>query len=211
MGIHQALPGAEVVGVDIALQKRYPFTFVQADALEYACRYGRDFDFVWASPPCQHYTAGRRAQRLSGDNPWPDLVGTTRSVLEEVGRPFVIENVEGSPLCDPVRLCGQMFGMRVIRHRLFESNMRLVAPEHNQHVGSMLDGSIIAVYSNKRLVSGRALKGETRYHLYGRIPLEFRRIAARREAMEIDWMTGKELDQAVPPVYSRYVMSQVEL
>jgi DNA (cytosine-5)-methyltransferase 1 len=201
MGLHLAFPMAEIVGVDIVPQPRYPFTFVQADALTYPIT----ADFVWASPPCQHYTAGRRAQRRRGNNPHPDLIRATRMVLRAWGGAYVIENVEGSPLENAIRLCGQMFGLRVIRHRLFESSFPVPTPAHTRHVGSMLDGSIIAVYGNKRYVSGGALKGEVQYHNYGKIPLEFRRLAARQAAMGIDWMTGDELDEAVPPVYAAYV------
>jgi DNA (cytosine-5)-methyltransferase 1 len=210
-GLRRAFPDAVIVGVDNQLQPRYPEEFYQADAVAFGELFGRQFDFIWASPPCQHYTAGRRAQRLNGSNPHPDLIARTRQAVQASGRPYIIENVEGAPLRDPVRLCGQMFDLRVVRHRLFESNFSLVTPAHSKHTGSMLDGSIVAVYGNKRFVSGTALKGETSYHMYGKIPLEFRRIEAQRAAMGISWMTGKELKEAIPPVYASYLAGQISI
>ena len=203
-GYHRA--GFDVVGIDLAPQPRYPFAFLQADALAYLALCGRGFDAIHASPPCQRYTAGRRAQRLRGEaDPHPDLIAVVREALVANGRPWVIENVEGSPLVAPARLCGQGFGLRVIRHRLFEASFPLPQPPHARHTGSMLDGSIVAVYGGKWLVSGGARKGEDRYVTYGRIPLEFQRLKAKQEAMGIDWMTGAELGEAVPPAYTEYV------
>ena len=52
-----------------------------------------------------------------------------RERLLAAGVPYVIENVKGAPLLDPIVLCGTMFpGLRVLRHRLFESNVALTAP-----------------------------------------------------------------------------------
>lgn len=200
----------EIVGVDLRPQPRYPFTFVRADALEFLASFGSGFDVIHASPPCQCYTAGRRAQRRVGDNPHPDLIGRTRTLLRRSGRAYVIENVEGSPLERPIRLCGQAFSaLRVIRHRLFESSVSLVAPVHQKHTGSMLDGTIVAVYGGKWLVSGGARKGETTYKTYGRIPVEFRRLPAKQAAMGIHWMTGRELEEAVPPAYTEFIGEQL--
>ena len=119
MGLHRA--GFEVTGVDIEPQKRYPFEFVLGDALEYCAQHGHEFDLVVAGPPCQLYSV---TASLSNGN-HPDLVGPTREALIATGKPYIIENVPGSPLINPLVLCGTMFGLALIRHRLFENNIGL--------------------------------------------------------------------------------------
>lgn len=124
MGYHRA--GFEVVGVDNRPQKRYPFAFVQDDAIAYLARHGREFDAIHASPPCQAY-AGVTAWR--GDqSKHPDMVGVTRALLDHIGRPYVIENVPEAPLRVDLLLCGSQFGLKVKRHRIFESNLPLMNP-----------------------------------------------------------------------------------
>ncbi len=128
MGYHRA--GYEIVGVDRAAQPRFPFRFIQADALEFlACCRVSAFDLIHASPPCQRYS---RAQVLHGRE-HPDLVPATREALVASGRPWVIENVVGAPLVHPVMLCGLMFGLKVFRHRLFETDGWLLSPPHEPH------------------------------------------------------------------------------
>lgn len=200
MGLHLAWPDAEITGVDLHQQPRYPFRFEQGDALRARIE---GADFVWASPPCQHWTAGRRTARMNGDNPYPDLIAATRALLRDWGGPYVIENVAGAPLIDPVMLCGEMFGLRVIRHRYFESNVPLQDHFHPKHKpGGLLDGSYIAVYGGKWLVGGQA-------GIKGRIPLEFTRAQAKRDAMGIHWTTIAELEQAIPPAYSEWLARQI--
>lgn len=114
MGYHRA--GFDVVGVDIAPQPRYPFEFHQGDALEYVAAHGHEFDAIHASPPCQGYSA----TRFIRGNAHSDLVGPTREALQASGKPYVIENVAGAPLLNPVTLVGSMFGLRTMRPRLFE-------------------------------------------------------------------------------------------
>jgi DNA (cytosine-5)-methyltransferase 1 len=106
-----SLAGFNVVGVDIKPQPRYPFEFHQADAIEYVQAHGREFDAIHASPPCQAYSM---TQRIAGKT-HPDLVGATRAALQATGKPYVIENVPGAPLVDPVLLVGSMFGLRTMR------------------------------------------------------------------------------------------------
>ncbi len=123
--------GFEVVGVDIDPQPNYPFEFHQRDAIDVLRGWSdidlNDFDAIHASPPCQHYSD--LAKRNGNADDWPDLVRLVRLHLEADPRtPWVIENVEGAPLRDPVVLCGTMFpGLRVLRHRLFETNWPLAA------------------------------------------------------------------------------------
>jgi DNA (cytosine-5)-methyltransferase 1 len=133
MGYHQA--GFEVVGVDIAPQRRYPFAFIQSDALKLDPRFLALFDAIHASPPCQAYS---KAQRLR-KNDHPDLIIPTRKMLEATGLPYVIENVPGSPLRSPATLCGGMFSeLKVYRHRWFETNQPLWWPAHRPHLAQQV-------------------------------------------------------------------------
>lgn len=116
MGLHRA--GFEVEGWDINPQPHYPFTFHLGDALEVDLS---GFDAVWASPPCQAYTAMQNIRKNGHKH--PDLVGTTREKLISSGLPYIIENVKGAPLKTSIMLCGTMFGLNIIKHRYFESNV----------------------------------------------------------------------------------------
>ncbi|MDE3197585.1 MAG: DNA cytosine methyltransferase, partial [Acidobacteriota bacterium] len=124
--------GFEVVGVDLKPQPRYPFEFRQADALALDSDFIASFDAIHASPPCQSYSD--LAKRNGNAHEWPRLVEPVRRMLQQSGLPYIIENVEGAPLLNPVVLCGTMFrGLRVLRHRLFESNFPIIAPLHGRH------------------------------------------------------------------------------
>ena len=107
----------EIVGVDNQLQSRYPFLFVQADALEYVAEHGSEFDAIHASPPCQKYS---RLTRNKAKH--PDLYDPTRELLLASGRPWIIENVIGAPYGYGFVLCGSMFDLPVRRHRNFETS-----------------------------------------------------------------------------------------
>ena len=185
MGLHQAFPDAEIVGVDLKPQKRFPFTFVQGDALTFPLD---GFDFVWASFPCQDYTVlrartGKRYARLLDAGRW-------RLVLS--GKPWIMENVPGSTLRKDAVLCGNSFGLRVYRHRWFEASFPISSPEHVKHVlptgrsrgqtqrkASYMAGNFVTVTGNVGSYAG--------------------------PAMGINWMTGDELSQAIPPAYSKYL------
>ena len=84
VGYHRA--GFDVVGVDCRPQPRYPFRFLQADALEYAAAHGRNYAAIHASPPCQRYSIATR--RFGSDHvlTHPDLLPETRRVLLAAGR-----------------------------------------------------------------------------------------------------------------------------
>lgn len=124
MGYHRAFSDAEILGVDITPQPNYPFSFVRANAVTYS---PTGFDLIHASPPCQHFTMYRNNVRDIKDR-YEDLVAPTRFMLETSGIPYVIENVPGAPLHNPVTLCGSMFGLDVRRHRLFETNWPIEVP-----------------------------------------------------------------------------------
>ena len=126
-GAGYAKAGFEVVGVDLHPQPRYPFEFHQADAMTFDLS---GFDAIHASPPCQAYTVLGGREDLSH---YPDLVDAVRERLQAAGVPWIIENVPGAPLRDPITLCGAMFGLRSYRHRLFESSVQLAPPPHPKH------------------------------------------------------------------------------
>lgn len=180
MGYH--LAGFDVTGVDICPQPRYPFEFIQADALEFSLD---GFDAVAASPPCQAYSG---TQRIHGRK-HPDLVGATRERLERTGLLYVIENVEGAPLRNPQVLEGQMFeGLRVVRPRYFETNWPLDVP-------------FMRLCRPRQTKMGRAPRDGEFMHVVG----NFTDAAAGREAMGIGWMNRDELAQAIPPAYTKYI------
>ena len=127
MGYHRA--GFDVIGVDIEPQLNYPFPFIQTDALEFITEHGHEFDVIHASTPCQYYARVTRWRGTAGNH--PALVTTTRVLLEQTGRPWVMENVLEAPIRRDIVLCGSMFGLSVRRHRAFETSWRafsLMAP-----------------------------------------------------------------------------------
>jgi len=127
VGYHQA--GFDVVGVDLHPQPRYPFTFVQADALEYLATADlTGFDAIHASPPCQAYAGVTAWRGNQADH--PDLLAATRTALEATGLPWVIENVPEAPLRPDLLLCGSQFGLKVKRHRAFETSWRAFSLIH---------------------------------------------------------------------------------
>lgn len=180
-----ARAGWEVVGVDVHPQKNYPFEFHQGDALVFPLD---GFDAVHASPPCQAYSLAQRIQ----SNAHPDLIPEVRGRLIESGLPYVIENVEGSPLYEPIMLCGQSFALRTYRHRLFESNVKLIAPHHFPHWAP-----------NAKM--GRKPKHNEFMHIVG----HFSGVKEARAAMGIPWMTRDELRESIPPAYTCYLGRQL--
>lgn len=195
VGYHRA--GFDVVGVDIKPQPRYPFDFQLCDALEYLpllAGYANGlYDAIHASPPCQQYTV---LKSVCGGKKYPDLVAKTRAALKKTRLPYVIENVPGAPLINPIMLCASMFpGHRVYRHRLFESNIPLTAPAHPKHT----------VRVNRRKINRREHWDAGGYvTVTGDIGAY-----VGPEAMGIDWMTGNELSQAIPPAYTEFVGRQL--
>lgn len=130
-GYEQA--GFDVTGVDKFPQPKHRGKFILSDAIEYLKAHWREYDAVHASPPCQAYNMASMQFRKAGKE-YCDLIEPTRKALIETGLPYIIENVPGSPLINPVELCGTMFGMKTYRHRLFESNIDLIAPYHPEHI-----------------------------------------------------------------------------
>jgi DNA (cytosine-5)-methyltransferase 1 len=197
--------GFHVTGVDIVSQPNYcGDEFVQADALEFlwylldhagpAATYNRErFDVIHASPPCQRYTMAQNAAQNAHAH--PDLLDESplRDLLVATGLPYVIENVVGSPLCNPVMICGLSLGLNVKRHRLFESNMPLMVPPCTGH-----DRDYFVIFGH-----------ECRNRRTGTAAGRKNRIAVGREAMDIDWMTRGELSEAIPPAYTELIGHQL--
>jgi len=191
MGYHQA--GFEVVGVDIEPQKNYPFEFHQGGAIDFIYKYGKDFDVIAASPPCQRYTVSASIHNSSMNH--PDLVAPTRAALMASGKPYIMENVPGSPLVNPITLCGSMFNLKVKRHRLFETNPPLWFPPAHCSCSQFF------THSGKGQFSSFA-NGATAICVAGHNFC----VADGAMAMAIDWpMTGKELSQAIPPAYTKWL------
>ncbi len=187
MGIHRA--GFDVTGIDISLQPNYPFRFILGDALEADLS---GYDFIWASPPCQRFSRMSNCRNGLLEK-YPDLIASVRNKLVEFGKPFVIENVVGAPLKNPVMLCGAMFGLKTYRHRIFESNIPLLSPPHPRHdtptskAGHWKPGTLVSVAGNCA-------------------PM-----AMAREAMGMDWSNRAELVEAIPPAYSEFIARQITL
>lgn len=186
-----ACAGFDVVGVDVAAQKHYPFEFHQADALEYCAQHGHEFDVIHASPPCQGYSKTQSIHNTYGKH--PRMIEQVRAALMKTGRPYVIENVPGAPLINPLLLCGSMFpGLRVYRHRLFEINPPILcAPASCNHSFSMPPSK--GVYHTLETKDFITCVGHNFKAADGCI------------AMGIDWMTRAELAQAIPPSYTEFI------
>jgi DNA (cytosine-5)-methyltransferase 1 len=176
--------GFRVIGVDIDPQPRYPYEFLQMDALAALDLLGEHVDAVHASPPCQGYS---NAQRIMGRE-HPMLIDAVREKLEVLGKPYVIENVPGAPLKAPIELCGDMFGLRTYRHRLFESNAGLVAPMHRPH-------------AVRQIKMGRPLRVGDFYQAVG----NFSNVPYVRADMGVPWMNRDGIRESIPPAYARYV------
>lgn len=181
MGYFRA--GFDVVGIDNRPQPRYPFPFIQADALNPPVRLS-DFDAIHASPPCQAYS---RAQKLR-KNQHPDLIAPTREMLQAAGRPYIIENVPGAPLRNPLLLCGTMFDLKTYRHRLFETSFEMPWAWHPAH-------------GRTSVKMGRAVKEGDFIQVVG----NFSGAEYARRAMGTPWMTKDEMREAIPPAFTEWI------
>lgn len=208
-----ARAGFDVTGVDNRPMPRNPHRFIQADALEYVREHGHEYDVIHASPPCQKFTSLRTMPNAREHD---DLLTPTRDLLTRIGVPYVIENVPGAPMRNYIVLCGSMFGLgtgdaELRRHRLFEIDpMPLFVPACNH------GGRVIGVYGGHGRDRRRTRPATV--GVYGsaggrsvRDGVQQFSTAERHEAMGIDWMTGQELSQAIPPAYTEYIGHQLLL
>lgn len=198
VGYHRA--GFDVTGVDHTWQRRYPFRFIWSDALTFL-RNNRDeiaatYAAVHASPPCQDHSTLTQGNR--GREDWwdrhEDLIDATREGLNEVGLPWVLENVPASWIRPDIVLCGEMFGLGVIRHRYFELGfwrpMETLA--HRDHRGP------VRGWRHGRFVEGPY------FQVYGQGGGKGT-LVDWSAAMGIDWMSRAELVEAIPPAYTEWI------
>lgn len=179
MGLHRA--GFEVIGIDLDewMLKDYPLKHFRADVFsDFVWALLPVVDFIWSSPPCQRYS---KLTRKVDQAKYVDLVDSTRQLLNQSGKPYVIENVTQAPIRQDLVLCGQMFGLPSIRHRAFEvSGFKVSQPEHPKH----------------------AKLPSSKYYCAGHLG----NVKTYSEALGIDWMTNRDrLAEAIPPAYSEYI------
>jgi hypothetical protein len=191
-GVGYQRAGFDVTGVDLAPQPDYPFAFHQGDAIDYLVRHWRGFDAIHASPPCQASSALTKGTNQGRQ--YEQWIPLTRKILGATEVPTVIENVQGSDLRRDVTLCGEMFGLDVIRHRYFEvDGFAVMQPAHVKHRGRVrgwrhgefFDGPYLAVYGEG------GGKGS---------------VAEWQAAMGIDWTDDrKAIAEAIPPAYTHCI------
>ena len=193
MGYYRA--GFEVIGVDMQNQKKYPFRFIKADVKDILRdhKFLKSFNAIAASPPCQIFSSTkhlRDAQKRKTKK--VNMIPETIEGLMMSGKPWIVENVEGSSLNDSVRVCGSAFGMKIRRHRLFKSNVNIIGTScyHKEQ------GKPVGIYGQlkDKIPNG----GQTAVNL-----------KEAREAMGIDWMPWTSLVEAVPPNYTEYLGKQL--
>ncbi len=187
--------GFEVVGIDIAPQPNYPFSFIQTDALALDSEFIASFDAIHASPPCQSYSD--LARRNGNADEWPRLIEPVRAMLVRSGLPYVIENVDGAPLIAPVILCGTMFPkLRVLRHRLFEANFEIgPLPPHRKHPKCH-------TFDRRKSHFGKTDEWKDFVSVNGGGNCT---LAAAHDAMGIGWMNKGEINEAIPPAYTEFI------
>jgi DNA (cytosine-5)-methyltransferase 1 len=190
-----ARAGFEVHGVDLKHGKRYPYTYTRADVLDVLQdhKFIQQFDVIHASPPCQTHSITQHLRNAQGKTTSKiDLIPETRAALIAADKPYIIENVPGSPLINPIQLCGSSFGLKVRRHRLFESNMPLEGSVCNHK----LQGRPVGVYGslNDEIPKG----GKTAAT-----------IDEARDAMGMPWAIWTELVEAIPPAFTQYLGGQI--
>lgn len=204
VGYHRA--GFEVVCVDIEPQPNNPFEFHQSDAITFLKKYGHQFDAIHASPPCQKFSRLASlgiARNGSYPQTYEDLILPTRDALRDLGVPYVIENVPGSPLIEPIMLCGSMFPqLRVYRHRHFECSFPIIQPDHLPHNDKTPSaGNGMSPKGFISVCGSGGVKGMNSKEI----------LSYWSMAMGIHWMTRKELSQAIPPAFTEYIGQQLGL
>jgi len=199
MGYHRA--GFHITGVDIEPRKLNPHPVIEADAVEYLLAHGHEYDAIHASPPCQSYS--RSLRHLA--TPQPMLIDAIRDALKATRKPYVIENVVGAPLANAsdlfgnhgVELCGTMFGLRIFRHRIFETNFPIHAPKPCNH-------RIIPLNPHRADGDpGGPIAGRARMKMEFGADVNCERVWA--EEMGVEWMSRNGAREAVPPIFTEYI------
>ena len=192
-GYGYKLAGFDVIGVDIEPQPNYPFKFHKADAIDFIRAHGKEFDIIHASPPCQKFSSITKTAGTQDSH--PDLVEPTRRALIETGKPYIIENVPGAPLINPITLCGTMFGLDCVRHRLFETNPLIWFPP--------------ASCNHYKPVVKHGRKPDRSKHFHG-FTGHFSDVQWAREITGCDWMNQEELAECIPPAYTEWIGKQIK-
>ena len=182
------LAGFDVTGVDLYEQPKNPHRFILGDAIDYLLKNGHKYDFIHASPPCQQYTKAAKQWRAEGRE-YPDLIEKTRAALIKVNKPWVIENVPGAPLFDALFLNGSYFEIKIHRPRYFESSFNIEQPK---------------IPESKPVKMGRPVKEGDILQPVG----HFSGVWYAKKEMGLPWMGQKELAQAIPPVYTKWIAEQ---
>lgn len=189
MGIKRACEkkhiDVKIFGVDIVEQPDYPFFFYKQD-ISKTKRMSLQYDFVWASPPCQAYSQAAAYNRSHGKI-YPELIDFTRELIQ--GIPYCIENVPQAPIRHDVILTGTHFGLPTVRKRAFELNgfFALSTPRYP------VKGTV--KYGENITCAGYGTTGKGK-------------ISDFQKALGIDWTKDrKALVNAVPPVYSEYIFT----
>jgi len=187
--------GFDVTGIDIEAQPDYPGTFIQSDALAYLAAHGHEYDAIHASPPCQASSA--LSKGTNKGKYYLNLIPATRALLALQNKPTIIENVQGSDLRRDLTLCGEMFGLAVIRHRYFECSFPVLEPEHIKHRGRVrgwrhgeyFDGPYLAIYGDG---GGKGSVKEW------------------QDAMDMPWTSSrKSIAESIPRAYTRFIGGQL--
>lgn len=178
-----------IVGVDIEPQPDYPYHFIQQDVLTLGLAFLQEFDLIWASPECKAFSVCKNFLPGKTVKKYKDLIPETRKLLKAAAVPYIIENVCQAPIRRDLILCGEMFGLRMIRHRKFEiEGFFMLEPPHKPHQGTVKDGDYYT------------FAGQGNYH--GR----YLRLDERKKLMGVMHMNKvKTINNAVPPAYSKFI------
>ena len=191
----------KITGVDIMEQPNYPFKFIKMDAVKYLKLYSQYYDFIHISPPCQPFSNSCSQFRNKG-KVYNDILSKVLEVVEKINKPLVIENVMSSPLRGDIILAGNVFGLKVIRKRKFDLyNVFLLKPGIEKQKGTVLHGDFISCYGNGHFTEKK-----------GQCQPKFKKESVNKTwsfAMDIDWMTTRELAEAIPPAYTKYLGTQI--
>ena len=185
------LAGFDVIGYDHRDQPRYPFEHRIRDLAEPIDELIADLApaLIWASPPCQRFSAVSSYHGVAANH--ADLIEHTRAALVDSGRPYIIENVPGAPLINPIKLAGDHFGLGVDRARIFELSHFVLEPSRPGHNGRRVGAGLTGVYGHGGGVHGPCATSDW------------------QEAMGIGWMKKAELAQAIPPAYAQWLAEAI--
>lgn len=201
VGYHRA--GFDVVGVDIQPQNRFPYRFLQADALSFLqwlidSRAIQQFAAIHASPPCQRYST----LKSMTTHQYADLLASTRELLIASGLPWIVENVATAPMHQGIEVCGTALGLNVRRHRRFDSSHLLYGPGMCKHHPDNINiyGHACWTYQPNP-ADVRKDTGKAR-------PMRVL-LNAGREAFGVPWMSQQGASECIPPAYTEFLGRQL--